>query len=350
MNNKEDSSEEIDLGQLFSLISKGINGIGNVIKNIFKNAFDMLVKMLVFIQKHFIKFVISGIVGACIGVYLDFNSRPIYQSSMIVSPNFNSAQQLYNNIEFYNELAKEQEYKNLGRALSIKPKDAESIREMTVESFTDEAQKIKQFSEFISSLDTLSQQKVDYDAYLKNYNDINSKYHRVTFKATSASIAKKCQNSIIESINNNNHFKIQKEINLKNLKLEDSIIKYQLNEIKSLQKFDKEIKRLKANKETASTSINLGRESSSSDKENLEIELLKKIDELKEELIELKIEEGNTKNTINVISDFPSRGVKVSVLYKKKTFILGVLGIVLMLIFLILRDVNKFLKNYNKSL
>ena len=348
MSEKSNSSEEIDFGQLFSLLGKGFDKLLTLIGTFFQHVIKVVLNSLIFIQKHSLKLLIAGVIGGGIGFYLDMQEKPIYQSAMVVSPNFNSAQQLYNNIEFYNELAKEKDIKSLSRALSLEPKEAETIREIAVESYTDETQKIKQFSEFISSLDTISQRNVDYEEYLKNYNDINSKFHRVIFKATDASIAKKCQNSIIESINNNNYFKLQKEINNENLKLKDSIIKYQLKEIEELQDFQKEIKRLEASREGASTAINLA--DSNSNNENLEVNLLNRINNLKDEIVRLNKDEGNTRNTINVISDFPTRGVKVSVLYKKKTFLLGLFGIVLMFGFLIMKSLNKFLKNYKNSL
>ncbi|WP_459210252.1 hypothetical protein [Aquimarina rhabdastrellae] len=345
---EKNSSEDIDIGQLFSLIEKGIGKIWSVIKLFLQRIIKLILNSLIFIQTHFLKFLIAGILFGAIGLYLDKQEEPVYQSAMVVSPNFNSAQQLYNNIHFYNELAKEKDSKSLSRALSIEIKEAETIKEISVESYTDETQKIKQFSEFISSLDTISQRNVDYEEYLKNYNDINSKFHRVIFKATDATIAKKCQTSIIESINNNSYFKQQKAVNIDNLKIEDSIIKYQLKEIKSLQEFNKEIKKLQASKEAATTEINLAE--SKLNPENIEMDLLKRIDELKEDLVELNKEIIDTKNTINVISDFPSRGVRVSVIYEKKTFLLGLLGIFLMFGFLIMKSLNKFLKNYKSSL
>ncbi len=344
---EKNSSEEIDLGQLLFFIGKGINKVIALIRSFFQYIIEIIINTLFFIQKHFLKLSLAGVLGGGIGFYLDMKKEPVYQSAMVVSPNFNSSQQLYNNIKFYNELAKEKDIKSLSRALSISSNEAKTIKQISVESYTDETQKIKQFSEFISSLDTISQRNVDYEEFLTNYNDINSKFHRVIFKATDATIAKKCQTSIIESINNNSYFKQQKAINIDNLRLEDSIIKIQLKEIKSLQEFNKEIKRLEANKSSSSTEINLA--DSKSNSENVEIDLLDRIDELKESLVELNKEKADTKNTINVISDFPSRGVRVSVIYEKKTFVLGMLSVVLTFMFLILIEINKFLKRLKKS-
>ena len=40
-----------------------------------------------------------------VGIFLDFNKEPWFISTMVVELNFNSVQQLYINIGFYNELA-----------------------------------------------------------------------------------------------------------------------------------------------------------------------------------------------------------------------------------------------------
>ncbi|MBQ0740806.1 hypothetical protein J9332_41685, partial [Aquimarina celericrescens] len=88
-------------------------------------------------QQHIIKFAIVGIVGLAIGVFLDINKQPEYLSTMVVEPNFNSVQQLYNNINFYNELAKSQDSIALAEALNITSKEAGSIKEFVVESYSD---------------------------------------------------------------------------------------------------------------------------------------------------------------------------------------------------------------------
>ncbi len=58
MSNKENTSEEIDLGQLFSLIGNAFSRFFQFIGDIFKNLFHFIILFLQFIQKHFWKFIL----------------------------------------------------------------------------------------------------------------------------------------------------------------------------------------------------------------------------------------------------------------------------------------------------
>lgn len=346
MSNKENTSEEIDLGQLIKLIGAGINRLFTFIGNIFKWIFHLLILFLQFIQTHFWKFTIAGVVGIIFGTYLDYTAETIYRSSMVVEPNFNSVQQLYNNIEFYNDLAEEGENRSLGVALEISDSLAGTIKSVTIESFSDNTQKIRQFSEFIQELDTISRKLVDYDDYLENFNDINSKFHKVTIDASSSIVAKKTQKAILKSIENNEYFMLQKEVNDLNISLKDSLIEKQLIEIDSLQDFYKKIKYIEANKPQGSTSINLAEETSTSASE---IDLLLQSKQLKEEKIRLNNLKVNTENTVNVISDFPRKGARVNEFLKSNKVIFPVIFIGLVLLFLTILSLNSYLKNYNRN-
>lgn len=341
--NNAPQSEEIDLGQLFKLIGDAFNRFFRFIASIFKGLFSLLISFLLFIQKHFIKFAIAGIVGVGGGIYWDSVSDPIYRSSMVVEPNFNSAQQLYNNIEFYNELAAQQDFETLAQTFDISKEEAGNLKKFEVESFSDEAQKMQQFSEFIQSLDTTSQKLVDYENYLKNFNNINARFHRISVEAKDSRVAKTLQEPIVESIEDNAYFNLQKRINDDNIKLSDSLYSGQLKEVYTLQEFYKKIKLKEAEKEQASTSISMGEtKESGSD----EIKLLEQVEDIKNSMLELNMEKANTQNTINVISDFPDKGVEVNDWNRSKKILLPLLLLGLVFGFLILIELNKYLKKF----
>ena len=88
---------------------------------------------------------------------------------MVVEPNFNSAQQLYNNIEFYDDLAKAEDSVTLANALEITVSDAASIKRINVDSYSDENQKVKLFDNFIKGLDSTTVKALDFSEYLDNF-------------------------------------------------------------------------------------------------------------------------------------------------------------------------------------
>ncbi|MBQ4820071.1 hypothetical protein [Aquimarina sp. MMG016] len=347
--NKENISEEIDLGHLFKLIGDAFNKLFQFVGNIFKGLFHLLIQFLQFIRIHFLKFVIAGVVGIAIGWYLDNKAVPIYISSMIVEPNFNSVQQLYNNIDFYNELAKEGANRPLAGALKISDSLARTIHGVRIESFSDNTQKIRQFSEFIQELDTVSRKLVDYNDYLENFNDINSRFHKIEIVATDSGVAKECQNAIVRSIENNEYFRSQKRTNELNLRINDSVVRKQLVEVDSLLFFYQNLKMLEIQKPegTSGTSINLA--AKNQDLDRSEITLLKESKALNNEIMVLNQRKANTENIINVISDFPDKGVLANSFFNQKKVLLPILCIGLVFISLVLLSLNKYLKNYNET-
>ncbi|MEP1488522.1 MAG: hypothetical protein ABJK28_08845 [Algibacter sp.] len=349
MNIKENTSEEIDLGQLFKLIGKVINTFFNCISIFFKTIYHLFILWLLFIRAHFFKFCLAAFLGVGVGGYMDYKMLSRYRSSMIVEPNFDSAQQLYNNIEFYSQLVKEKENKALAEALHISESEAKDVKKIEIFSLSDQTQQIKQFSELIQDLDSISQKNVDYKDYLNNYKEINAKYHQIEIEATNSGIAKKCEKAIVTSIENNEYFRLMKAVNDDNIVLRDSMIKQEDEEINNLQTFYKKIKVLEAKKLDGTTSINLAENKTA---EVLEIELLNQKRKLKDEKINLNLKKAKTKSIINIISEFEDRGVLIGVLikdvYYKKIIFIPILFVGILFLILAMIPLNKYLINYNK--
>ncbi|OED38835.1 hypothetical protein AB832_04365 [Flavobacteriaceae bacterium (ex Bugula neritina AB1)] len=349
MSTKENTSEEIDLGQLFKLIGDAFNRLFRFIGSVFTNTFHLIIVFLQFLRKHFLKFAIAGFVGLGIGWYLDSKTQPVFRSSMIVEPNFNSTQQLYNNITYYNELAEQGAYNSLSDALNISDKKAETITSVTIESFTDENQKLKQFSEFLSSLDSTSRNIVEYKDYLENFNDINARFHKISIESIDPQVAKKCQKAIVESIESNDYFKSQMKTNMLNLKINDSVIRKQLVEVDSLKIFYQNLKMLEARKVegTSGTSINLSAENQNLDQS--EIILLNEAKSLSKEILEVNKQKAETENIVNIISDFPNKGALVNGFLNKKMILFPIFLILLTFVVLVLLSLNTYLKNYEMN-
>ncbi|MFD0990543.1 hypothetical protein ACFQ1R_10585 [Mariniflexile jejuense] len=339
------SSEEIDLGTVFKAIGNVFSKLFNFIGSIFKAVFELVILFLIFIQKHFIKFAIAGFIGLGLGFYLDMKKEPKYVSTMVLEPNFNSVQQLYNNIEFYNALAVAKDFNGLSEALDISKKEAVYIKKFNVESYSDENQKVQLFDRFVRSLDTTTQKTIDMDAYLKNFNSLDARFHTVTVVATNNSVAKKIQPSIINSISRNEYFNLQKDISDINISLQDSIYNKQIREIDSLQLLYKKVMLKEAEKVSQGTNISLGEDGS---KENKELSLINKVEELKTSIVLLNEERANKSSILNVISEFPKKGVEVKGFLKSYKFLVPCILIGILLVFFGLQSFNTYLKNYKK--
>nr|WP_299071537.1 hypothetical protein [uncultured Allomuricauda sp.] len=338
------SSDEIDLGQLFQLIGRGFQKFFNFIASIFKGLFHLLILFLLFIRKNFIILTAAVVVGGVGGYFLDKAAPDKYVSKMVVEPNFNSVQQLYNNIDFYNDLAKAEDSIALAASLGINDREAASIKKIFVDSYSDENQKIKLFDEFIRELDTTTIRALDYEAYLENFNAMDARFHQITIISTNSYVAKKTQPTIVESISSNDYFKLQKEKNDDNLNLQERIYTQQLSEIDSLQSLYKKVLVKEADKPMQGTNINLAENGES---QNKELALIQERDVLKERLVTLNNERANKTSIINVISDFPLRGVQQKGIWKSYKFLLPIVLLGFILGILGILQLNKYLKSYS---
>lgn len=342
---QQQQSEEVDLGQLFKLIGNAFERFFNFIGSIFKGIFSIIIMFLLFIKKHVVVLGLTGFVGLAIGIYLDLNKASTYMSTMVVEPNFNSVQQLYNNVNFYNELAVARDSLALAQAFSISSIEAASIKGFSVESYSDENQKVQLFDKFVRSLDSTTQKAIDMEAYLENFNSLDARFHSVSILTTDNSIAKKLQPSIINSISKNDYFTLQKEISDVNIELQNSIYTKQIAEIDSLQLLYKKVMLKEADRSISGTNISLGE---NGEKDNKELALINKMDALKYNLVKLNEERANKSSILNVISDFPKKGVKVKGLLNSNKFQVPVFLFSLLLLILGLLSLNKFLTNYKK--
>jgi len=112
-------NDEVDLGNLFKIIGKGFKNLFNTILGSLKGLFHLLVQLLIFVRNNLLKLGVSMILGAGIGLFLDFSIPKPYYSDMVVEPNFKSTQQLYSNVLFYHELVKQKETDQLASLLNI---------------------------------------------------------------------------------------------------------------------------------------------------------------------------------------------------------------------------------------
>lgn len=342
---KQTNADEIDLGHLFKIIGNIFDRLFNFIASIFKGLFHALIVTLIFLQKNFVVLAIAAVIGGAAGFALDVYLPEKYVSKMLVEPNFNSAQQLYNNIEFYDDLAAAEDSITLASALSVTVSDAASIKSVSVDSYSDENQKVKLFDEFIRNLDTTTVKAMDFKGYLENFNSLDARFHQITIVATNDNVAKKVQPTIIKSISSNEYFKLQKNISDENLLLRDSIIRNQLNEIDGLQELYKDVLVKEAEKPMQGTNINLAENGES---QNKELALIQEREKLKNLLVRLNNERANKSSILNVISDFPARGVKEGGLLKSYKFLAPAILVAFVIFILLLKQLNRFLSNYRK--
>jgi len=339
-------SDEIDLGQVFVMIGRGFAQLFNAIGNVFLFLGKALLLALVFLYRNFLILIIAIISGLALGLYLESVRPEIYVSKMLVEPNFRSVQELYNSVEFYDNLAQDEDSMTLARLFEIEPEQASKFKEFRVESYADENQKIRLFDEFVRSLDTTTTNYIDLKNYLENFNSLDARFHSIVVYSEDAGIVKEIQPALINNVSQNAYFKRQKEVADLNFKIEDSLILVQLKEIDSLLSLYRTIMIKEAEKPTSTTTITL---SEKNDPTLREIDLLNERESLKSDLVRLNQEKLDKSEIINVISEFPDKGVRSNTFWNGYTFILSSLFFGLTVLILLVIRLVKFLKEYSAN-
>lgn len=340
---EQNKVEEVDLGQIFNAVNKLFVSIKKAIYWLLESVGNLTLWFLLFLQKNLLILILAGIIGVVSGYFLELRQPTRYISKMVVEPNFNSVQQLYNNVNFYNDLAKSKDSVTLASVLGVPMEHAASLIKVTVDSYSDENQKIQLFDKFIKELDTTTVKAINFSEFLRNFNSLDARFHQITIVATKSNVAKMVQPQILSAIEKNDYFKRQKEIFETNIELQANINNQQLREIDSLQELYKKVLLEQASNPMQGTSINLA-EGSSNGSSMKELALLEQRELIKQRLVRLNQESTDKETIMNVISDFPIKGVKDSRWSSNLMFLSPIVLLGLALSILLLLQLNKFLK------
>ncbi len=337
--------DEVDLGSLFKVIGKGFQNLFDAIGRFFKSIFHYLVLLLIFFKNNALKLGLAVIIGAAIGLYLDLNRPKQYSSSMIVEPNFKSAQQLYNNINFYQELVKQKDSILLGEIFQISVSEASMLKGFYIEPIRNENEKYEFFDNFIEEVDTTTVKNINIKEFIKGFKDHDYKYHQIIVKSLNNGVFEELNNPIINSISNNSYFKNQKRINEVNLLQNERVLVKSLNEVDTLRRIYNEVLLTEAKKTETGTNITLAQ----GIKNTNELELFDESLKLNKKLIENNKEKAETIEILNVVSSFSKVGKEERSIFKRRTFILGLGMGLLMLAFILLRKLNSYLNEFIKE-
>ena len=336
--------EEIDLGRLFELIGRGFTKLFNAIGDLLNYLLKSLIFILLFLRKHFVKFAIAALIGF-VGGYFSEGTERTFQSNMVVSSNFNSIYQLYNNITNYNNLVMQKDTLGLVKLFNIDKEEATSLKSFEINPIITENEKLSLLDKFIKTADTTSVKLINANVYLNSLTKYNFKNHKITVNATKNDIFKKLEPAIISNLSKNHYFKNQKKTFDNNIAFEKRELTSQLTQIDSLRNLYKQVLLKEAEKKTPATQIDLSSKSNNKANELELFKIQKEINTRLEEINTIKAEEGEI---INKVSGFSSIGTKLSIIRRAPgLYALYLMGLTLIIILLF--ELNKYLKNYQRA-
>lgn len=342
--NKNNTGEEVDLGSLFVIIGKGFSKLFNFIGNIFKGIFHFLIQTLLFVKKHLLKLFIAGLIGVVIGGVFEYNKEKKYASDLLLQPNFNSARQLYNNINYYNDLVSQKKTEILSNTFEISTENASSLKSFQIEPIITDNDVLSAYDDLILSVDTLTVKSYSFAQFKRMFTKYDYKIHKVKVESTKNNVFSSLDDVIISSIVENEFFNKLKILTNENLNRTDSLLRKNLTQIDSLNTTYIKVMLDEANKESSGTNIDLGGERRTSK----ELELFESTRKVNKDLKKTIEDKAEMSEVVNVISNFQPIGYEVKEIRKNHIFLFGVLSLVLMLLFLLLKNLNKYLENYQK--
>ncbi len=353
INNPQNTSEEVDLGQLFKLIGNMFDRFFKFIGNLFYKLFLAFVWCVFFVKKHVVLLLIAGILGFAYGFFKEKKSAPGFKSSVLIRQNYSTGENLYNTINYYNGLLSQKDYVTLAQELSIDTSYVNSIINFEVEALISENQRLIEFNKYTKRLDSTLVSTIDYKDYLENVKEYIYEMQQLTVNSKTNENFDKVFNAIVKSLNSNTFFKREQEKDIRQLENRKLAIERALSESDSLQKVYKRV--LEKSLETqkgSQTSITI---EGGDDKNNTkEFDLYKSDIELRRELVTIEREKENKEFIVEILSNTPNRGfIDSSIKFLGKSFsprvFFAILFSFLLFSFLLFLRFIKFLEKYKNK-
>lgn len=341
---QKNNEEEVDLGSLFIIIGRGFSKFFNFIGSIFKGLFHFFILVLIFLKENIVKIGIVALIGLIAGIILEVKTPSRYASELLLEPNFKSSLQLYNNVNYYNDLVKQKDTLKLQKTFNLTKEEAASLKKFEIEPLKIDTDIINAYNDLILDVDTLTIKSYKYDNFKAAFTNYDYKFHKVTVIAGKSDVFDKLDDVIISSVVKNKYFNRLKELTNENLNRTDSVYKESLSQIDSLRKVYMQVMLDEAKKETSGTQIDLGGEK----KTTKELELFETNRKINSDLSKIALDKSKKYEVINIISNFQPVGYEIKGITKNYAFQLGALGALLMIFYILLKQVNSYLNHYKK--
>ncbi|MEZ4801565.1 MAG: hypothetical protein R2797_02250 [Gelidibacter sp.] len=340
-------SEELDLIQIFNFIGNGIKNLFIAIGKFFLYIFQLIVFLIRTILDYF-KIILAVVVVAFIAGYiLEKVTPPHYKSEMLVKPYFDSKYQLVSNISYYNALIDDKNYTILSSIFDINEEEAKKLINFDIEPGPEtKNDQIKEYDEFIKSIDSLRAQDISFEDFVDNRDLYNGEIFLIEVTSLKKDIFKQLEPGFYGTFENK--YAIEKK------RKRDSLLQNRketylrtITDIDSLQKVYIDVLKEESKNKITSFKINEGLLPLQQDKrETKEFELMNRRTQMRDSISSIDAEKIEEDSYFDIVSGFQNVGTKSNELQNKYTIILPIASfIILCLIFIVFKTI-KFVRNY----
>lgn len=343
----KNTSEEVDLIVFFNLIGSVFTRFFNFLGSILKLFFSAIIYIIKAFVDNWKLIVGVIIVSGVIGYFLENNKREVYSSDMLVRPYFDSKFQLITNISYFNALIGSEDYKALEYIFHSEDTkvDVKEIKSFKIETGpVTENDKILQYEEFISKVDSIRAQEISFEEYIENRSIYSGDLFLITAESYQKDIFKDLEYGINSAFTNDFSERKKKKEN-KLYELEKENILENLKEVDSLQRIYIDV--LQEETKNPSKDFKLGGISLQQEKSGTkEYELLEKEIKLREQLRQLEEKAISKDVFVDVISSFQKVGNKVKKLRERYSILFPALAFVLLCLLFVVKKIVIYAKNY----
>jgi hypothetical protein len=340
-------SEEVDLGHLFKLIGNAFDRLFKFIGSIIKAIYSVFIYALKAVISNFKIIVISMLIAAVIGYGLEKIQKPVYLSSMLVKPYFDSKFQLVTNINYYNALIQEKDFKELHTIFEINIEDADKIIEFKISPGPEtENDKIVQYDKFVRSIDSVRAQDISYDDYIENRSIYTGDIFEINVMSGKKDIFRFLEKGLNSTFTNT--------YSVKKMEKRDSLIAISKSRILNSLKEVDSLKRVYIGV-MEGESKNENKQDISMTKDGIlvqektqtkEFELLEKQLSLRRELSALEAQKVEEDVFFDTMSSFQDVGARHKSIKKMYTFIFPVLALLVLIFGYLTKKSVKYIRNY----
>ena len=347
------TSEEVDLGQLFKMIGSAFTRLYNFIGSIFNNFLLALIWLVLFVKKRTIIFSVAGFVGLVVGVALDMSMPPTYKSTLSIKQNYETGENLYESINYYNGLLKDKDYRILGGLLGLTELATQEIVGFDIEPIITDNEYLVMFNSYIGELDSLAASKIEYKEYVKNIREYKHRYQQISIKSKTRADFKGVFTNIINNIETNSFFVNEQAKDILELQQTQQAIEISLAQSDSLQETYKRV--LENSKDSQSNAeIGITFEGTNESEKTKEFELYINDIELRERIVKIQRELKDKENIIDMISSKQDNGFEddtKELLGLDIPFRIFYLVLALTVVFVVMlgKELLTFLENYKPS-
>jgi uncharacterized protein YfkK (UPF0435 family) len=265
---------------------------------------------------------------------------------MIVETNYGSGLQLYKQVEYLNDLVKKKDTVSLSKVLNLGSEQASQIKGIEVSAYQAEKNLYKAYDEYMQETDTVYTKGFEFKDFRKRMADYDLRFQEIEVRSKSKTVFAGLSSSLLELVEND-YYKNVKDLKVNELKQKLNVLNKNLIQIDSLRKTYKEVALKEAENRSGTSTIEIAK--TDNKKEENDIKLFETSNNILYGITQTNNDIIRKENIVNVISDFQEIGVPDKNITHKEYFQYAILFFILMLGWILIGQLNRYLENYKSS-